>query len=445
MRTLVRAVRDGAVLGYGLAGDVRAVLPSGILNGWQYAVALFVGLVVTGSYGPGDRRRDQRRLFFACALATALPLWMTIWTRGLEPVLVQYALTVVLVWAGLLGERTTVDWLVAWIRPPARDRLDTIFAGPGAECLSAMESPAFTKGAEYRPIGFVDSRRPPTPGALGHIGDFSMLLAASGAHVVVVCGYLSDKQFHELVDTALAGGCQVLSVPRSVKIAGVHPTTVWRHGQALVELTRPTLKGWQLLLKRLVDLVGATTGLLLLSPIFGLVALVVKLESRGAAFFGHKRVGLNGHTFKCYKVRSMHADAERRLQSDSALYAEYVANNFKLPEDRDPRLTAIGRVLRKTSLDELPQLINVLKGEMSLVGPRPIVPEELGLYGHAAPVFLSLKPGMTGAWQVNGRSHVGYPDRADMELDYVRSWSLARDLWILFRTVPAVLRRQGAH
>ncbi len=158
MRAVLRAVRDGAVLGYGLAGDVRAVLPSGILNGWQYAVALFVGLVVTGSYGPGDRRRDPRVLFFACALATALPLWMTIWTRGLEPVLVLYGLTTMLVWAGLLAERTTVDRFVAWIRPPERDRLDTLFVGPGAECLSAMGSEAFTKGAEYRPIGFVDAR-----------------------------------------------------------------------------------------------------------------------------------------------------------------------------------------------------------------------------------------------------------------------------------------------
>src|SRR5207244_3250189 len=106
------------------------------------------------------------------------------------------------------------------------------------------------------------------------------------------------------------------------------------------------------------------------------------------------RLGLNGHGFKCYKFRSMRADAEKQFRSDPALYAEYVANHFKLPEDRDPRLTKVGRFLRKTSLDELPQLINVLKGEMSLVGPRPIVQEEIDLYGHGAPAFLSLKPGV---------------------------------------------------
>jgi len=445
MRELMRSVRDYALVGDALARGVEVVLPPGIVNGWQYAAALFMGLFVLGNYGRGDQRHSPRRLFLGAALATALPLWMTIWTRGLEPVLVQYGLVTVLVWIGLVFERHTINRVVAWVRPPERNRMDALFVGPGADCVDAIKTPAFSAGSEYRPIGFVDTRAPCTPGALGQMTDLPTVLDASGAQVVVISGYLTEQQFRDVVDAALAGGCQVLSVPRSVKIADVHPTTVWRHGQALVELTRPTLKGWQLLLKRLVDLVGATSGLLLLSPMFGLVALVVKLESRGAALFGHKRVGLNGHTFKCYKFRSMHADAERRLQSDSALYAEYVANNFKLPEDRDPRLTAIGRVLRKTSLDELPQLMNVLKGEMSLVGPRPIVPEELGLYGHGAPVFLSLKPGMTGAWQVNGRSHVGYPDRADMELEYVRNWSLARDLWILFRTVPAVLRRQGAH
>ena len=444
MRVVLRAVRDGAVLGYGLAGDVRAVLPSGILNGWQYAVALFVGLVITGSYGPGDRRRDPRRLFFACALATALPLWMTIWTRELEPVLVQYALTVVLVWAGLLGERTTVDRLVAWIRPPARDRLDTIFAGPGAECLSAMESPAFTSGAEYRPIGFVDSRRPPTPGALGHIGDFSMLLAASGAHVVVVCGYLSDKQFHELVDTALAGGCQVLSVPRSVKIAGVHPTTVWRRGQPLVELTAPSLKGWQMAVKRVVDLVGSVVGLVVLSPVFAVVAALVKLESPGPAFFTQERVGRGGRWFRIIKFRTMVDGAERHRDEllSQSLYRD--ARLFKLSSD--PRTTRLGRWLRGTSLDELPQLVNVLRGEMSLVGPRPPLPSEVALYEAHHYARFDVKPGMTGPWQVSGRNEiVNFEDVVRIETDYVRRWSLSSDIRILFATVPAVVRMRGAH
>jgi exopolysaccharide biosynthesis polyprenyl glycosylphosphotransferase len=445
MRALVRLIRDDAVLGASLADQLQWALPTGMLNGWQYATALFVGLIVLGNYGPGDQRRDPKRLFAAAAFATALPLWGTLWTRGAEPVLLQYAATVVLVWLGLAMERFTINRIAASVWTPEKGAVDTLFVGRAAECIGAASSPAFATGTEYRPIGFVDVQVPPAPGALGHVSEIPLLLAASGAQVVALCGYLRDKEFQDVVDAALAGGCQVLAVPRAAEIAGVHPTTVWRRGQPLVELTAPSLKGWQLFLKRLLDLVGASVGLLLLSPPIALIGVAIKLESRGPIIFGHARLGANGRRFKCYKFRSMHPEADQRLRSDAELYATYVANGYKLPEEEDTRLTRVGRFLRKTSLDEIPQLINVFRGEMSLVGPRPIVPEELERYGHGAAVLLSLKPGMTGAWAVNGRSHVGYPDRADMELDYVRNWSLAFDLWILLRTVPAVLVRRGAH
>ncbi len=443
MRALVRAVREGVVLGDWVAGEVHAILPSGILNGWQYAAALFVGLVVTGNYGPGDRRRDPRRLFFACALATALPLWMTIWTRGLEPTLVQYGLTTVLVWAGLVGERLTVDRIMAWVRPPERDRLDTLFVGPGVDCLSTMGSPAFTAGAEYRPIGFVDSRRPPTPGTLGHIGDFSLLLAASGAHVVVVCGYLSDKQFHELVDTALAGGCQVLSVPRSVKIAGVHPTTVWRRGQPLVELTAPSLKGWQLAVKRVMDVIGSVIGLIVLSPVLAVIAALVKLESPGPAFFTQQRVGRGGRWFRIIKFRTMVDGAERHRDEllSQSLYRD--ARLFKLSSD--PRTTRLGRWLRTTSLDELPQLVNVLRGDMSLVGPRPPLPSEVNLYEAHHYARFDAKPGMTGPWQVAGRNDVtDFEQVIALETAYMRGWSVWLDAKLMLQTVPVVFGRRGA-
>ena len=138
-------------------------------------------------------------------------------------------------------------------------------------------------------------------------------------------------------------------------------------------------------------------------------------------------------------------DAEQILRADPELYGMYLNNHFKMPEDEDSRITRVGRFLRRTSLDELPQLLNVVMGQMSLVGPRPIVEEELEHYGHCAALFLSLKPGMTGVWAVNGRSKVGYPDRVDMELQYIRRWSLVDDLSILAWTIPAVLRGGGAH
>ncbi len=443
MRELFRAVREYAVLGHRVAGAVQTLVPPGILNGWQYAAALFVGLLVTGNYGRGDRRRDPRRLFLGCALATALPLWMTIWTRGLEPMLVQYGLVTVLVWAGLVMERLTLDRAAARIRPSGRDRLDTLFVGSGADCLSAIASQAFTAGAEYRPIGFVDSRVPPAPGALGHISDFSLLLAASGAQVVVVCGYLTDKQFEEIVDTALTGGCQVLSVPRSAEIAGVHPTTVWRRGRPLVELTAPSLKGWQLAVKRVADLIGAVVGLIVLSPVFAVIAVLVKLESPGPVFFTQQRVGRGGKRFRIIKFRTMvdGAEGQRDELLSQSVYSD--PRLFKMPHD--PRTTKLGRWLRRTSLDELPQLVNVLRGNMSLVGPRPPLPSEVDLYEAHHYARFDAKPGMTGPWQVAGRNDVtDFEQVIALETAYVRAWSVWLDVKLILQTVPAVFRRRGA-
>jgi len=141
----------------------------------------------------------------------------------------------------------------------------------------------------------------------------------------------------------------------------------------------------------------------------------------------------------------MYADAEAKLLSDPVLYRQYVEHDYKLPATTDTRITRIGHFLRRTSLDELPQLWNVVKGDMSLVGPRPIVPDEIHHYNGEGPLLLSLKPGMTGAWQVMGRSAVAYPARVTVELDYVEGWSLSRDLAILVRTIPAVLGGRGAY
>lgn len=442
LRELIRAVRDGAVLGIGLAGWLRAVLPTGYLSGWQFAAALFVGLAFTGSYGPGDQRRDAGRLFWACALATALPLWSMLWTQGLTRVLLQYALTTVLVWLGLVTERVTIERIGSWVRPPERDALETLFVGRGEACLTAMHGPAFAAGTDYRPIGFVDTQTAPLAGAVGHISDFSVLLAASGAQVVVLCGYLSDVQFEEVVDTALAAGCQVLSLPRAVDIAGVHPTTVWRGRQPLVELSTPLVKAPALFLKRALDLFGASLGLAVLSPGFAILAMAVKLESRGPVFFASERWGRGGRRIRIWKFRTMVDGAAGLLETDSDLRAAY-DRDVKLRSD--PRVTRVGQWLRRWSIDELPQLFNVLEGEMSLVGPRPKLIGEEARYGALFPTVLAVPPGMTGLWQVSGRNNLSYEERIALDLDYVRRCSLWLDLKLLLLTIPVVFRGVGAH
>ncbi|MGG5782236.1 sugar transferase [Bacillus albus] len=201
-----------------------------------------------------------------------------------------------------------------------------------------------------------------------------------------------------------------------------------------------------LLIKRTIDIIGAIIGLVIFCPFFIIIPILYMFgEGKGPVFFRQSRIGKNGEYFGIYKFRSMVIDAEKKLKQNEVLYKKYIDNNYKLEPEEDPRITGVGRFLRKTSLDELPQFINVLKGDMSLVGPRPVVQEELLEYGERKDKFLSVKPGITGYWQVSGRSDVGYPDRVDLELHYVYNASLFFDIKILFLTVVNVVLRKGAY
>ncbi|WP_238594642.1 sugar transferase [Caenibacillus caldisaponilyticus] len=197
--------------------------------------------------------------------------------------------------------------------------------------------------------------------------------------------------------------------------------------------------------KRTLDIIGALVLLILTSPLYLIIGFFYLFgESKGPLLFKQIRIGKNGKKFYIYKFRSMVVNAEEKLISDKNLYKKYLNNNYKLEPHEDPRITRLGRFLRKTSLDEIPQFINVLKGEMSLVGPRPVVEEELIEYGAKVSHFLSVKPGITGYWQVNGRSNVGYPERVDIELFYVYNQSLRLDIIILLKTVLSVITKKGA-
>lgn len=207
----------------------------------------------------------------------------------------------------------------------------------------------------------------------------------------------------------------------------------------------PTAAGLNAALKRMLDVLGAGALLVLLAPVFLVLAALVRRDG-GPAFYAHTRVGQGGRGFGCLKFRSMVIDSQARLDallaSDPAARAEWDATR-KLKND--PRITAVGRFLRKTSLDELPQLINVLRGEMSLVGPRPVVAAELAeYYGSAAAHYMSVRPGITGLWQVSGRSNTSYAQRVALDVAYASQPSLWTDIKILARTPMVVLARRGA-
>lgn len=198
--------------------------------------------------------------------------------------------------------------------------------------------------------------------------------------------------------------------------------------------------------KRFLDIVASVLLLLISGSVLAVIALAVKLSSPGPVLFTQERLGKDGRRFRIYKFRTMYQNAENILRSDSAVYQKYIENNYKLPPGEDYRITPLGRFLRTTSLDELPQLLNVLLGDMSLVGPRPIVPPEIEKYGDYGPLFMSVRPGLTGNWQVTGRSEVSdYSRRAALDIEYIRDQSLKTDMNILLRTIPAVLSRKGAH
>lgn len=200
-------------------------------------------------------------------------------------------------------------------------------------------------------------------------------------------------------------------------------------------------KGY-LVVKRIFDVVMSLLALIVLSPLFLVIALAVRLDSPGPVIYGHHRIGKNGKPFRMYKFRSMVANAEQLIESFTPEQRREYEENYKL--DNDPRITRVGGFLRTTSLDELPQLVNVIKGELSLVGPRPVVENELQKYGATAEKFLSVTPGVTGYWQANGRSDTSYEQRMEMELYYVDHASAWLDIKILFGTMGAVLQRKGA-
>ncbi len=195
-----------------------------------------------------------------------------------------------------------------------------------------------------------------------------------------------------------------------------------------------------LIAKRAIDILGAGLILLLLSPTLLVVALLIKFYDRGPIFHSRRMVG-NKSEFRMFKFRSMCLNADEVLRRDPVLWAEY-QKNFKL--DQDPRITPVGRFIRRYSLDELPQLINVLKGDMSLVGPRSITHAELEKYGHFRHLLQTVKPGLSGYWQTEGRSRVSYDERVSMDVYYIKNWSLLFDLKILLKTPLVVLRADGA-
>lgn len=195
-------------------------------------------------------------------------------------------------------------------------------------------------------------------------------------------------------------------------------------------------------IKRVIDVILASLALILLSPLFAIIAIAIKIDSKGPVFFAHKRIGKNGKIIKLYKFRSMVINAEELIKSFTPEQMKEYKENYKLTND--PRITKVGKFLRKTSLDELPQLINIINGDLSIIGPRPVIADELEKYGTNKDKFLSVTPGLTGYWAANGRSNTTYEQRMEMELYYIDNLSLKMDIKVFFKTILSVVKKEGA-
>jgi len=279
---------------------------------------------------------------------------------------------------------------------------------------------------------------------VGDLDDTAEVVRRSGASTVAVLPSpeMDGVRLRQLAWELEKTGTDLCVAPALLDVAGPRTTIRPTAGLTLLHVDHPQLSGPRQVMKDLVDRVAAGVALLLLSPLMLVLAICVRLSDRGPALFKQTRVGKNGRSFKIYKFRTMVVDAERRL-AELREMNEFDGVLFKMR--RDPRVTPVGARLRKWSLDELPQLFNVLLGEMSLVGPRPPLPDEAALYADHVRRRLVVKPGLTGLWQVSGRSDLTWEESVRLDLRYVENWSLALDLQILWKTVFVLIRGRGAY
>jgi exopolysaccharide biosynthesis polyprenyl glycosylphosphotransferase len=341
--------------------------------------------------------------------------------------------------------RAAYERLTAIVLRAAGYHRRAVIVGSGKHIGDVAHALADAAHSPIEVVGFLAPSAQPANGLrpLGTLGDLDHVLATARIDEVII----ADPEFPqddavELVDQCHRRGVRVRLAPSTMEILIHRAEFVPGQSVPLFELGPPVFEGVDFALKRTFDIIGATLLLLVLSPLLALIMLSVKVSSRGPILFRSIRRGIGQRPFPCLKFRTMHTDAEER-QADLEELNEASGALFKIRDD--PRLTRVGRVLRRFSLDELPQLVNVLRGEMSLVGPRPLPERDYEMLEDWHRKRYLVLPGITGLWQVSGRSELDFDDLVHLDFIYLERWSLALDLTILLKTLPAVLLRRGAY
>ncbi|NNK92243.1 MAG: sugar transferase [Acidimicrobiia bacterium] len=419
---------DPVPIGFGLA----AAAALSVVLWWRNAY------VVTRSI----KWNGDLALLFSSVLGISLVMVAASWFAEVEPARAwQLLLT-----GGWLVNLTAFRVILARRGEVHAQPVRVVIVGNSLDALAVRLALRADPRTAYDVQGFVmdrlDDNMPEVVSrlALGSVDQLPHVITKTRAELVVVClGALDADRFAPLVRELNIDGVDVALSTGLGKVALRRVNLGYVSGRPLVRITAPPLDGGHMLIKRAVDLVGATIALVLSLPVMAMAAIAIRIEDGHRAIFSQERVGKGGEPFTIYKFRTMIAEAEDVLID---LTNDLDGPVFKM--QRDPRITRVGAFLRRTSIDELPQLINIIRGEMSLVGPRPLPVREV----EAAPRrFLdrqAVKPGLTGRWQVSGRSDAGFDELDELDRWYVDNWSLAQDLEILARTVPAVLLARGA-
>jgi undecaprenyl-phosphate galactose phosphotransferase len=425
---------------------------------WWVLVACLLCLAYEGLY---TRRlpfwRETRRLVKAVTLAfvlvlAAISLGKMSGEFSRTVLVLSYLFWLFFLPVGRLAIKRGLARLGLWMQP-------VLILGAGKTGELVVRALLRDRYLGYRIAGFLDddpakkARGVRVNGiqfpVLGGFRDSERVMAQTGARdLIVAAPGMDPRALVGLVNRLQRTARSVTVVPDlfGLPVVGARAEYFFEEQAIAFRVHNNLASPWNMFVKRAFDLAVGIIILLLALPLMAAIAVAIKLDSPGPVIFAHRRIGRGGREFRCYKFRTMVVNAEAVLQEmlrkDPALRAEW-ERDFKLKND--PRITRVGRFLRRTSLDELPQIFNVLKGEMSLVGPRPIVKKEVLRFGPYIDDFYLVRPGITGLWQVSGRNDIDYPERVRLESWYVRNWSLWLDITILIRTVGVVLARQGAY
>jgi exopolysaccharide biosynthesis polyprenyl glycosylphosphotransferase len=450
-RLFRRTLAAADVLAFVVAVSVALVaLPGSLQPSWGILAAMFGLLAGAKLFGLYDRDEavihkttldEAPRLFHLATLCTLL-IWIADRPIMSGPLARSRALVLwVALTVCLVGARALVRALVLRFAPVER----CLLIGDGASAKTIRSKLADRCGTKAKIVAHMNldqavpwSTDVFSPARLGEIRELAQTLDIHRA--IVAPGSIDGGDMLDLVCALKAVGVRVSVLPRLLEVVGSSVEFDDLHGMTIMGVRRFNLTRSTAMVKRAFDLLGASLFLLAAAPVMITIAAAIKLDSRGPVFFRQLRVGRHGKQFSMFKFRTMVSDAEQMRESLSE-HNEAQAGLFKIAAD--PRITRFGRLLRKSSLDELPQLLNVLRGEMSLVGPRPLVVEEDNCVEGRHRRRLELHPGMTGHWQILGPARVPLREMVAIDYLYVANWSLWTDVKILLRTVPHVLGRRG--